>query len=153
MNTQTMTLDGLINNLTGTISGVFACMEVAEEEIQKARLSKAQSSRAFRALCPGDALRGKSLEIYRLHAREIIERIRASEKLEPATDAELLAIFSDTSLVAPMNRTGQACFEHLFYKLFPGKVAGEAARGPWPHAVNEQLTAARKKFSAPRGGA
>jgi len=149
MNTQT--LEDLIGGITNSIGGIFACMEVGEEEIQKARLTKAQGSRAFRALCPSDALRGKSLDLYRLHAREIIERIKTSEKLEPATDAELLAIFSDTSLVAPMNRTGQACFEHLFYKLFPGKVAGEAAPGPWPHAVNEQLTAARKKFAAPRG--
>lgn len=155
-----MSTEKIIGAITEDLMGsrsrfVFVCMELAEKEIKKAKLTKAQGSKAFKALCPSGPLRGKTLELYRMHAREICQRIKRNQKLEPATDAELLAVFSDTSLIAPFHNTASAAMEILFQSCFP---AGSIQTGrdsvpheQWPGAAREEIEKARKKFSQERG--
>lgn len=149
-------LGAITETLMGSRMGfVFKCMEIGEEEIKRAKLTKAQGSAAFKALCPSSPLRGKSLELYRAHAREICARIKKGSKLEPATNAELLAVFSDTSLVAPFHNTAHAAMEILFQSCFPtGSIQTGRHAVPheqWPGAAREEIEKARKKFSQERG--
>lgn len=135
--------------LPGVVGGLFGAMEIAEEEIKAAQLTRVQGSTAFLALCPSPALRGKDLSLYRAHAREILQRIKSGADLRPATDAELLAVFSDTSLIAPFGRNAAAAFEALFARVMPeAKIDGEALPGgAWPGAISEVIEMARRKYT------
>lgn len=125
-------------------------MGVAEEEIASAKLNKAQSSAAFRAASPTDPLIGKSLDLYRAHAREICARVKVGAPLDLATDAECLAVFSNTSLIAPLGRNATAAMETLFTKIYPKKDLVFSKHSPdesWKGAAYEAITEVRRKFS------
>jgi hypothetical protein len=129
------------------------CIECTELEIIQAGLIKTQASLAFKACLPSDLLRDKSVDLFRVHARELCQRVKFNHKLEPATNAELLALFSNTSLRAPLTQTGQACMEKLFKLCFPKSElegAEYAAREPWPGAVDEEIETCRRKFRQER---
>lgn len=138
----------------GRVMGTFERMGVAEEEIARVKLDKAQQSRAFAALCPSDPLLGKALDLYRAHAVEIVQRVRDGRDLRPATDAELLAVFSDTSLKAPPHATAIAAMEELFARCFPAKKLGGRKQGRelYKGAINETITQARRKFAVHNRG-
>jgi len=141
-------------NLPGLVGQTFAAMEIAEEEIARAHLTKAESSKAFGAMCPTEPIRGKALELYRAHAKELVSRVKAGADLRPATDAELLAVFSDTSLIAPTGQNGAAAFEALWARVFPrAKIGGEpAGREHWKGAVDEVIETARRKYTVETRG-
>lgn len=140
----------LANLLRGSESAVgyaFDCMEVAEEEIRRAGTVPRN---AFAACCPTPILRGLGLDLYRAHAKEIIQRVKNRRDLAPATDAELCAVMSRTSLDAPLNRKGAAVYTFLFNKLFPEhgiKVSVEE----YPGQVEEEIADMRKRFRQERG--
>ena len=126
-------------------------IDVAEAELKRARLPKLKEGIAFRALTPTELLRGKSLEVYRAHAHELIERVRKGRPLELATDSELLCVMLATAGHAPLNRTGQLIAEHLFERVFPKQakelLADGREREPWTNQLEDELRTARKKYS------
>lgn len=135
------------------IGYAFDCMGAAEDAIKLAGLSKEQGSVAFGAMCPSPILRGK-VELYLAHAMELCARVKRGVRgpgLEPGTDAECLAAYSEQSLRAPLNRQGQACYEALFHKLFPKAARALQPEGPtpetWPGQVAEDVAQLRRKLT------
>jgi hypothetical protein len=138
--------------LPGTVTAVFTAMSIAEEEI--GAIPRLQQGDLFLHLVPTAALRGKSPEVYRAHARELVERRRAGEDLRPGTDAEIMAALSDMSLKAPLTRNAQALYEQLFTAVYGEDVArrvlgGAADKGSWAGAVSELRHEMRRKLASP----
>lgn len=138
----------LPSNTAHAIRHAFDCMEVCEREIKRARLTKERGSEVFRNACPTNPLRGKSTDLYRAHVRELIARAKRGADLRPATDAELLALFCDTSLTAPLHRNAQAAAELLWSRVFPtGQMLPDGATPEsWPNGARDEIEKARKKF-------
>lgn len=132
------------------------CVVIAEQEIEAAGLTREQSLAVFGALFPTGPVRGKAPDVYRHHARELINRFRAGVDLEPATDAELLCIACATSAIAPLSATGQPVAEYLFERVFPEKskeLLKDRAREKWSGQVAADVAALRKKFRQERSAA
>jgi hypothetical protein len=121
---------GPLGPLGGIISGLFARMAIAEEEITRVYpVPRSEPRELFRALCPTAELRELSDDLYRMHVRELVERACAGGMLELYTRAEVLAGLSAASLKAPLNRVGQELAEQLFRELLP-KAAARAFPEP-----------------------
>lgn len=127
----------------------FDCMEMAEREIKRAFRSKGSKAEraAFRLLMPTEPLIGKTIDLYTCHARELIQRLKRGEDTRPATDAELLALFCDTSLKAPLHRNAQAATEILWARCFPNaEIEGlNVDSETWPGGAREEIEKARRK--------
>lgn len=138
---------------------------IAEEEIAAAKtlidapteeLHKRQEflvHASFQLLCPPPILREHVSDVYRVHARELIERARTGENTRYATKAEVFCGLLAASLKAPLRSNGQALAEQLFVELFPEKAksmnwgfTGEAREG-YPGELAELLADARKKLA------
>lgn len=132
------------------ISRLFACMEIAEEEIAAAGLSRDQGQEAFRVLQPSEPLRDLSKDVYRAHARELCARVARGEDCAPATKAEALACMMQMATKAPLTQSGQAIAEHLFAELFPAQatrhLGAELAPEKWSGQVAEDLDSLCKRF-------
>lgn len=123
----------------------FDCMGVAEEEL------RGVADEAFMLLWPSPLLVGKSLKLYRSHARELVARFKAEEDTRLGTDAECLAAILHGALKAPLDSTAGALAERLFRGVFDADEVrrlglGEAPREPWPGASDELLTTLRRKL-------
>jgi len=144
---------GMLRHLPPTVTFAFDCMGIAEELLRDVPKKRRDFS-PFIALRPSAPLQGKTLELYRAHARELVERVRSGAKqsaMEAGTDAELLCAVHETSLKAPLTAAGMAVAAALFGRCFPDqveKIFGEDKyREPWPGFVEEQLGAMRRKLS------
>lgn len=117
----TQLMDGfLVGNVAQVVNGVFDCMAVAEEIIKAANLTPEVNRAVFGIMCPSDVLRGKSMDVYRAHARELVERAKVGEDTRPGTKAEVLCAMMGAALKAPLNAGGLALAEWLFSECFPG---------------------------------
>ena len=140
------------------VAFTFDCVGIAEEELKAAKLPKDQDSRVFRAGCPSPPLCDKGIGLYRAHIRELIERAREGADLRPATDAELLAVVSETSLIAPLSAGAVATAAYLFERVFPDQAdavfgsGNDRPRASWPGQVSEYLTDMRRKFRVEERG-
>ncbi len=130
----------------GPVSGTFRRMGIAEEEIARAKLSRALGQAAFGVLCPPPLLRNKDDEVYRAHARELIARVRNGVSTEPATRAEVLAALSELTLVAPPDQQHAALMEGLFGEVMGKSLDGSAIHEPFPEASNELLAQMQHQF-------
>lgn len=151
MTVATVNLTRLINVIQSTavrsaIRYTFDCMEVAERELARARLTKKQGQNAFRLVTPTNPLINKSIELYRAHAAELIQRVKKGHDTRPATDAELLAVFLDTSLKAPLHRNACAAVDILFARVFPKGQIEFGTPETWPGGAREEIEKARRKF-------
>ena len=127
-----------------TVEHVFAAMDVAEQEIEAAkgrypRLAD-RINQSFRYLSPTAVLEKTSLDVYRHHAREILERVAGGQKLAPGTDAELLAAMSGISQAAPPSRELTLLYMKLFRELYPDQAA-EFFEGITPDLYEEERMA------------
>ena len=147
--------------IVSTIARTFELMEIAEEEIARARStlkpkvlgSRERSERinqAFKALMPG-ALLNLTDAVYRHHCREIIDRADQGEDLRPGTESEVLHMLMQTSLRSPLNSSGQALYERLF-KNIVGKLPEDWEPTPeaWKGQADEMLHDARKRLARDR---
>jgi hypothetical protein len=135
--------------LPSRIATVFDRMELADRLVRRAEQDHGELdfSPLFRALCPPAVLHDKSDALYLAHCAELVDRFTAGASLQPGTDAECLAIVSDTSLRAPLNTQFAAVADHLFQKLFPDAYqhVGSIVQEPWFGAVAEVMTDLRRK--------
>jgi hypothetical protein len=139
--------------LGARVSSLFECIEAAEEEIAAADLPADLRSRAFGALCPTLPLHGKSLDLYRAHARELLGRMHHGDPLEPGTLAECLSVCMYAAGAAPLRQEGQALAEWLYAQVFPehAKAIGAGdARERWEGQVQEDLAVLRRKLAVRR---
>jgi hypothetical protein len=134
------------------IASLAECMRVAEEEC-----SRAGRPDGFAYLCPSGPLRGKGIEVYRAHVREILGRLERGEALEPGTDAECLCACLYAAGDAPLRQEGQALTEWLFTSVFPARAAeilgAERTRERWNGQVQEDLAQLRRRLAVTRRAA
>lgn len=69
----------IFDTVSNVVTFAFQAMGIAEEEIAagKKRASKSRHTAidaVFGSACPSPLLRGKSLELYRAHVRELVQR-------------------------------------------------------------------------------
>lgn len=128
------------------MAGAFQQMRIAEEEIASAKkLSPPRAGEihdAFILLCPSPILEDFGEDLYRIHAREILERIIRGEDPEWATDAEVMAALYQTSMKAPLNQNAVALYFRLFTRWWPsflpeGMTELDLPREEWAGAMNE----------------
>lgn len=142
--------------LPASISSVFDLMGIAEEEIERAmKRTRVQLKRdaihgAFVFLAPTPGMTTLDERVYRSHARELIARCAAAEKLDAGTKAEVMIALSQMSLVAPPSAQYAALYERLFAEVMGQAVPGEAVREPWPGAADELLADLRRKVGQER---
>lgn len=139
----------------GVLVDAFRRMDVAEEEIvaakRRCRRKAAKLHNAFQFLC-APHLHRYSLDVYRAHVRELLGRVMRGEALEPGTDAEMLAVFSETSLKAPLESGHAHAMSVVFHRVFPEADPTKtfAGRQSWPTETEEILRDLRKKLSTAR---
>ena len=106
-----------------SITKTFDLMEIAEDEIDKAKHRHPDKADilhvAFGIARPTDYLLEMGEHVYRMHVRELLERVARGNDVGIATDAELMAILSGASFGAALNRTGTGMYLRLFRRLFP----------------------------------
>lgn len=143
---------------SGTIGAVFDLMEVAEEEISAAKVRHPKAAEsldsAFSALSP-EGFTGFGRELYRAHARELLDRVAAGGDVRLGTTAEVLAALSKVAGAAPLTQLGQAVFERAFARAFPDDADGFLPDGPmsepWEGACAEEESRIRKRLARDRG--
>lgn len=137
------------------IVAAFERMEIAEEEVRRARRlhpdARDRLEAAFPRLVPPDLMVNKAREVYRCHVRELLGRVVDGHDLTPGTDAEVMCVLSLLSLDAPLNATHATLYERIFTKVFPKvKLGGHGPREPWPGACDELLVTLRKRAARVR---
>ncbi len=119
---QTQAIQTLFGAAGSVVNSTFRRMDIAEQEIAAAQKHtprcKVLINGVFQLACPSMVLHNKSDDLYRHHVRELIDRVIAGDDTRPGTRAEVLASMVDTSLDSPLNRAGQAVYEHLFAELY-----------------------------------
>ena len=123
----------LLDTVGGLIGGAFACMGIAEEEIAEARRRYPTKSEeingAFGLLCTPEILQGKALQLYRMHARDVVTRI--GEGLGPrVSNAMVLAALSEWSLEHLPSQDVRAAMEQLYLSMFDEIPGGEILPTP-----------------------
>lgn len=155
-------LDLLPPSTGRAIADAFRRMQIAEQEIAAAEQREPEHARelhhAFKYLCPTEPLTQLSDEVYRLHCREILDRVAKGTDLHFGTATEILAVLAELSQAAPLTRDATLLYMELFDRLFPGqrRTVNEAARMVEGDAYERdrirQLEAHfRHRLSHPRG--
>ncbi|MFJ4686516.1 hypothetical protein [Streptomyces sp. NPDC088789] len=114
----------------GYLEDIFATMEWAESEIEKAMARHGETRRegergtgpiwnSFMLLkaAHNDELLREPL--FRAHCHELLERVAKSEDTRPGTDAEMITVLSKTSLVAPMTSAAACLYMRLMDRSVP----------------------------------
>jgi hypothetical protein len=141
------------NDVVSAIDYTFTCMTIAEEEIAAAkRRYKRVAGRvngAFVVLMPSAPLKGFSVELYRVHARELLERVARGQDTRLGTKAEVVALLSETSMKSPLTSDGYVLAAKLFRDLYPQLV--HAPIGPEFHegSTDEMFHEVARKCAVP----
>jgi hypothetical protein len=113
-------------SLARTVRATFARVDIAEEEIQAAKLRfpacASEIHAAFACLCPTDPIRDLSEDVFRFHCREILERVAKAQDVRPGTTAEVLGFLADASQLAPPSRFAAFLYQRLFARLLPDRL-------------------------------
>jgi len=147
-------LDAMAPILGENIASLFRLMGIAEEEIAEAikrhPLEAIQINRAFSVLCPRmNLFAHKTQELYRHHAREILERVRSGEDTRPGTKAEVLAALAESSFASVLNESAHVLADRLMADIFPEyqQPEGWAPQEWMDGAADDALKAARRLVS------
>lgn len=130
--------------LPSTVLGSLERIQIAEEELTRFAVAHPEQAteinRSFMALLPTEVLLGKSPDVYRSHARELLERVVVKASLEPATWAECLCYLLDCATITPLNSDGQALADLLFRTVLGDRnIPGEPPRESVPGALMRRL--------------
>ena len=121
-------LDPLFRDMVDEIESALDRCVWAEEEIEAAQLRHGERDRGllwknFRLLRPTHDRPWPEL-VYRMHCRELLDRIAAGVDTRPATDAEKLAVLSAASQTAPLNGAAETLYLRLGSRRFPDVFTG-----------------------------
>lgn len=135
------------------LARVFAYIEIADQEMKRSTDERPERAadirKAFVLLCwRSDVLPLPTDEVYRAHAREIINRVINGRKVEYGTSAEALMALSQQSLKAPLNQTGLCAMQRMFAEVM--EVDVDFAPEPYPGAAQELLSTLKTKLTAHR---
>lgn len=79
------------------VANAFKHMKIAEEEIEAAKLrypaKAAQLHNSFKLLCPPETFTSFTSELYRAHAKELLQRIARGKDLSLATPPNFALLF------------------------------------------------------------
>ena len=141
------------------VANAFKHMKIAEEEIEAAKQrypnKAAQLHNSFKLLCPPETFASFTSELYRAHAKELLQRIARGKDLSLATRAELCIALSEASFLAPLRNDFYCFYSQCFRAVFPKKY-GEIFKG-WPSrpsfkgALKELKHKLQRKFQSKRG--
>ena len=151
-----LTLMGFNSEQESAIGACFRRMSIAEEEIATAKRRCPRKAKALHAsfgILYTSTLARFSDDIYRSHVRELLARVMRREDTRLATDAELLAMFSETSLRAPLASSYANAMSVVFHSVFPHADMNrfQAGHAAYPKDAEEIITAARKRLAHDRG--
>lgn len=134
------------------LRSTFRSVEIAEEEIARGYPDPRDCPpELFMACIPPRILRPLRSELYRAHARELVERSKLRKPVyKLPTKAEVLAGLLEASKRAPLNRAGMALADRLFTEIFGWSFESEPAREEWPGQLEEELEQARHRMAAGR---
>lgn len=95
--------------------------------------------------------------VYRSHARELCDRRKRGQSLNPPTSAELAVSFCGATLRTPLDAHASTAYERVFREaaaLVDHKIDlphKGVWRESWPHAADEVLTTLRARMTCERG--
>lgn len=134
---------------------LFDAVDACGDEVEAAGLMGDRELHLL-YLAPPEGFRGKRMEVYRAHVRELCGRWKRTRKvadLDHPTSAEVLLGLMETSLVAPLTQTGIALYSRIFAEIFGEDTVPEllkyAEREAWEGQVDEEL-ARLKRRTTPR---
>lgn len=137
----------------GDLVSLFEQMAVAEEEIEQAKARWPEHSErlhaCFTLLQPSALLRGKDLDVYRHHCRELLERVARGADTRPGTIAEVLCGLMGAATRAPLTTDAGGFAEVLFQQVMPGRLAAGHVAEQWAGQHAEILHEARHKLAVP----
>ncbi|MFB7378591.1 hypothetical protein ACFC6U_27855 [Kitasatospora purpeofusca] len=119
----TASVVALFQDLTGELESLFDTMEWAEEEIEAARQRHQETARgplwrSFSLATPTlDLLMNERL--YRVHVRELLERVATGRDTRPATDAEMMIGLLESSLQSPLTSSAACLYMRIFARALP----------------------------------
>ena len=148
---------GLLGPMGPDVRGLFALMEIAEEELRAAKerhpLAEFAIHKSFHLLEPTASLfQDKHSGIYRAHCGELLDRVAAGasrKALRLGTHAEVLCVMTGWSLEHAPGPQGAALLSMLFAEVFPEKADPDDSnlfREPFPGATEELLGALQRKI-------
>ena len=142
------------------LQGIFECMAIAEEEIaaaQEAHPDKAGDIwHSFTHLRPSPLLEPRTPQLYRAHARELIQRVAAGHtkkaELAAATAAELCCVFCAASQLSGLQSDAVAAYQKLFKQVFPDVFLEDEVtiQESYPGRADEIIAELRRKVRQPR---
>lgn len=148
----------LFDDAASAIGSVLNLMGVAEREIEGAMRRHPKHADAlwhcFSLIQPTGEGEGVGVheQLYRSHARELLERVAAGKDLRPATSAEVLAAMKEVTLRTPMNNAGMG----LYWRMWKACGMPEIAEAGAEHyealsasAIDEAEQQTRRKLSKP----
>lgn len=137
------------------IGNAFRRMHIAEQEITKAKARwprKRKQLHASFGILYTPLLRDHGDDLFRAHCRELLGRVMRGEDTAPGTDAEVLAMFSLTSLQAPLASEFAHAMSVVFHRVFPAAKREVFATGSeaWTGRTSEIIDDARKRLARDR---
>ena len=121
-----MDLNDMVTRIETQLTPLFDLMGIAEEEIEAAQkrfhepVGKGDGPiwNSFTLLMPTHPdMKAESL--YRVHCRELLDRVGRGEDTRPATHAEMIFALSEASLRAPLDNGATGLYLKLGLKCFP----------------------------------
>ena len=138
--------------MSSFVKYVTCCEEVIAERAEKEPLLAVVFDDSFRFLTPRfDVFDGFSVEVYRWHCNEILDRLVAGESVDNGTKAEVMCALSRVSQVAPPGNDISELYARLFAEWHPEDAAtlpdSDGFYESWPGRAAELLAETRKKMA------
>lgn len=125
--------DNILNHLPHDFTILFDYMSIAETAIEQAKQTYPNftdtANGIFAKLCPSAMLtQTRSEKLYRLYVKELIYRHAHSIETDSATDAEIIALLLELSLLAPLKHHAVGLYMRLMEKHFNYSPDGDESK-------------------------
>jgi len=151
--------DNHFTNLFEAIAEVFDLLDLAEDEISKARsrhpLHKDLLHHSSSLLTPNLSLECMESElVYRAHCHEILDRVAAGEDTRPGTAAEVCCAMRNTSLLSPLTSAATGLYLRMWQRAGLPELEDFADAGRHHEALEKSViddheALARRKLAMP----
>ncbi len=139
-----------------SFADIFDKMEIAGEEVESARKRWPNASdeidQAFMILVPSQFMGERpSNNVYRAYCRELLDRVANHKNLDEPTAAEMVMVFYNTSLFAPLVNDEAGAYKMLFDECFPDSKIDVEVHPSCKGAFEERIESTRKIFRDSKG--
>jgi len=128
----------------------FELIAIAEQVIDEYKGKHPEVNNLFSALRPESDFGSMVDEVYEHHCHELIKRFIAGQKLEDGTDAEVMMVLSNTSIVAPLNLDGSLAYARIFDKIYGTKNEAGFGKESYAGAIDEMIGEMKRKLRKKR---